>query len=127
MKTALFLAKLGVLSSLLIPPGLAFSYPPATAGNSFGVLECPDLITAPLTYGMKGYDVQNLQAFLIGEGIEIPAGATGYYGNQTREAVNAFQIKYAFQILYPLHLTHPTGSVYRATIAQINAIYCTGW
>lgn len=127
MKTAHFLAKLAVLSSLVFSAGFAFSYTTPSAGRIFGQIACPKLLSAPLVYGMKGYDVQNLQAFLINEGFDIPAGATGYYGNQTRDAVNAFQIKYAFQILFPLRLTHPTGNVYNATIAQINAVYCDSW
>jgi hypothetical protein len=47
---------------------------------------------APLTIGSKGAEVTALQNFLIGQGISIPAGATGYFGTQTQAAVKAFQI-----------------------------------
>lgn len=44
-----------------------------------------------LTLGASGADVTNLQKFLISKGYSIPAGATGYYGEQTRGAVSQFQ------------------------------------
>lgn len=87
---------------------------------------CSDILTKPLKYGDQNADVAKLQTFLIGvDGEEIPAGITGYFGAQTKTAVNAFQLKYSFQILYPLKLAAPTGAVYNATIAQINAVYCS--
>jgi hypothetical protein len=52
-------------------------------------------VTAPfvrdLTIGSSGADVTALQAWLISRGFSIPAGPTGYFGNQTRAAVAAFQ------------------------------------
>ena len=50
--------------------------------------------TAPrfdLSYGDRGPEVTKLQRFLISHGYNIPAGATGYFGNQTRLALQAFQ------------------------------------
>jgi peptidoglycan hydrolase-like protein with peptidoglycan-binding domain len=44
-----------------------------------------------LTIGSRGADVTALQQFLIDGGYGIPAGATGYFGAQTRAAVVAFQ------------------------------------
>jgi|GEM_PF-6864096 len=47
--------------------------------------------TRDLTAGAKGTDVSGLQAFLIAHGYAIPAGATGYFGPQTRTALAAYQ------------------------------------
>ena len=44
-----------------------------------------------LAVGSRGADVMALQQFLIDGGYAIPAGATGYFGMQTKEAVRAFQ------------------------------------
>lgn len=44
-----------------------------------------------LTIGSRGADVISLQSWLITKGYSIPAGATGYFGLQTRAAVAAFQ------------------------------------
>lgn len=48
-------------------------------------------IPAPLTVGAKGVNVTSLQNYLISAGQTIPAGATGYFGGQTRAAVAAWQ------------------------------------
>ena len=47
--------------------------------------------TMDLTMKSKGADVTCLQQALIGGGYSIPAGATGYFGGQTRAAVIAWQ------------------------------------
>jgi len=44
-----------------------------------------------LTIGATGADVTCLQQALIGGGFSIPAGATGYFGTQTRTAVASWQ------------------------------------
>jgi hypothetical protein len=44
-----------------------------------------------LTPGTTSADVTALQKFLMGKGFQIPAGATGYYGDQTKAAVSAWQ------------------------------------
>ena len=44
-----------------------------------------------LTIGSRGADVTALQQILISAGFSIPAGATGYFGAQTRAAVAAYQ------------------------------------
>lgn len=95
----------------------------AEAGTLTATYDCP-YISKPLVQGDKGFEVFKLQVFLMTEGIDIPAGATAYYGAQTKVAVSEFQLKYSFQILYPLKLTKPTGAVYSATIKQINLIQC---
>ena len=47
--------------------------------------------TRDLTIGATGADVTQLQTWLMGKGYSIPAGATGYFGVQTRAAVASFQ------------------------------------
>ncbi|MDP2655578.1 MAG: peptidoglycan-binding protein, partial [bacterium] len=44
-----------------------------------------------LTIGSTGADVTCLQQALIAGGFSIPAGATGYFGTQTRAAVASWQ------------------------------------
>lgn len=44
----------------------------------------------PVKMGQRGNDVSNLQACLIEAGYDIPSGATGYYGSQTKKAVKMF-------------------------------------
>jgi peptidoglycan hydrolase-like protein with peptidoglycan-binding domain len=47
--------------------------------------------TTNLMVGSTGADVTALQQFLIGAGFSIPAGATGYFGLETKAAVMAYQ------------------------------------
>ncbi len=47
--------------------------------------------TRDLTIGSRGVDVTSLQQFLINKGHSIPAGATGYFGPQTKIALAAYQ------------------------------------
>ncbi|MDP2642108.1 MAG: peptidoglycan-binding protein [bacterium] len=47
--------------------------------------------TQNLTIGSTGSEVTALQNWLISKGFSIPAGATGYFGSQTRAAVAAWQ------------------------------------
>lgn len=47
--------------------------------------------TRDLTIGSSGADVTALQNWLITRGHSIPAGATGYFGAQTRTALAAYQ------------------------------------
>jgi peptidoglycan hydrolase-like protein with peptidoglycan-binding domain len=48
-------------------------------------------IPAPLTMNASGASVTALQNYLISNGQSIPAGATGFFGAQTRSAVAAWQ------------------------------------
>lgn len=45
----------------------------------------------PVSYGQTSSDVTLLQNFLIGQGMSIPAGATGYFGDQTKAALSQWQ------------------------------------
>jgi len=49
------------------------------------------MFSVNLTVGSRGADVSALQAWLIAGGYSIPAGATGYFGGQTKAAVAAYQ------------------------------------
>jgi photosystem II stability/assembly factor-like uncharacterized protein len=46
-----------------------------------------------LEHGMRGDDVKSLQELLISQGYSIPAGPTGYFVDQTRDALIEYQIK----------------------------------
>lgn len=59
--------------------------PVSTGGSS----SCS--VTKDLTIGSTGAEVTCLQNALIAGGYSIPAGATGYFGAQTRSAVSAWQ------------------------------------
>jgi hypothetical protein len=48
-------------------------------------------ITRDLQLNDEGGDVRTLQQFLISKGYTIPAGATGFFGPQTRQALIKFQ------------------------------------
>ncbi len=58
------------------------STPPSSSACSF---------SRSLTIGSQGADVTCLQQALIAGGFSIPAGATGYFGTQTRTAVASWQ------------------------------------
>ncbi|MFN3188133.1 MAG: peptidoglycan-binding domain-containing protein [Candidatus Paceibacteria bacterium] len=60
-----------------------------TTGNTTGG-NCA-AIPAPLTIGAQNANVTALQNYLIAAGQSIPAGATGYFGTQTRSALAAWQ------------------------------------
>jgi hypothetical protein len=49
----------------------------------------PDALK-PVSFGQRGAAVKNAQECLMEAGYDIPAGATGYYGNQTVAAVKQF-------------------------------------
>jgi hypothetical protein len=59
-------------------------------GNAGGASACSQF-TGDLMVGRTGAEVSALQNFLIGRGHTIPAGATGYFGEQTRSALTQFQ------------------------------------
>jgi len=63
----------------------------AMSGDSMSDSQALAKFNTDLTMGSKNSDVSALQAFLISKGYAIPAGATGYFGGQTRSAVMAWQ------------------------------------
>lgn len=79
--------------------------------------------TTPLAFGDNSPEVKALQAILVYEGL-LPADCTtGLFGGRTLAGVNAFQNKYAADILTPNGLTAPTGVFGPASIAKANALY----
>jgi hypothetical protein len=93
-------------------------------------LSCSPLLSTYLRQGMRSDEVKKLQEFLNKElGLSIPV--TGYFGPQTHEAVKAFQLKYADQVLKPwvpfgLQTDKtPTGYVYKTTQRMVNMLSCS--
>ncbi len=85
--------------------------------------DCSLAVNQTLSYGMTNPEVIKLQAFLNAhQGSGLPA--TGFFGPMTRAAVSTFQKTYAADILAPLGLTFPTGSVAGMTQKKIRAIAC---
>jgi hypothetical protein len=80
---------------------------------------CADMFT---TYMRKGdhnnvSEVKKLQKLL---NVKI----TGFFGNLTHNAVNAFQLKYTDSVLAPWEITKPTGYFYKTTQRQMNLLLC---
>jgi hypothetical protein len=71
--------------------------------------------------GSKGYAVRGLQFALIREGFAVASAEYGMFGQDTLTAVNAFQQKYASDILK--NGAAPTGVVGKLTRAKLNALY----
>jgi len=67
--------------------------------------------------------VKKLQEFLNTHGFGS-FNPTGNFGPLTLAAVNAFQMRYADEILKPWNLSRPTGLVYLTTLRQMNLIEC---
>jgi peptidoglycan hydrolase-like protein with peptidoglycan-binding domain len=63
---------------------------PVSTGSS-GSSSSSCSFTRDLTVGSSGSDVTCLQQALIAGGYSVPAGATGYFGSQTKSAVIAWQ------------------------------------
>jgi len=98
----------------------------SNAGEVLGAqAECPMYLTGYIKQGADNdaAEVTKLQVFLNNfEGASLPI--TGNYGPQTLAAVNAFQNKYAADILAPWGMQGASGYVYYTTQKQINTIYC---
>jgi hypothetical protein len=73
------------------------SIAPLTAGAQTTTTTTTTSTTASVTFarnltiGSTGTDVTALQAWLMGKGFSIAAGATGYFGSQTKAALAAYQ------------------------------------
>ncbi len=78
--------------------------------------------TKTLRYGDTNAEVKVVQELLISEGL-LPTGLnSGYFGGRTLAGVNAFQSRYAAEILLPNGLTAPTGLWGPACIAKANVL-----
>ena len=71
--------------------------------------------------GDKGEEVLKIQIFLASQGL-LSGVYTGYYGIETKNAVEKFQTKYADEILTPWDITSPTGYWYKTTRNKANEI-----
>ncbi len=80
-RNKLFIAILSL--ALLLNGVVPFTFSQAQSGCN------PDALK-PVSQGQRGNEVRNVQECLMEAGYDIPAGATGYYGKQTVEAVKAF-------------------------------------
>ncbi len=68
-------------------------------------------------------DVTRLQTFLKNtEGLNVDI--IGSFDQKTFDAVSAFQVKYANDVLLPWGIKSPTGYIYYTTQKKINEIYC---
>lgn len=79
-----------------------------------------------LEMGDSGAEVKKLQECLAKDKDIYPDGtANGNFGNGTKEAVIAFQEKYADEILKPSELNKGTGKVMGATLKKLNTLCFT--
>jgi peptidoglycan hydrolase-like protein with peptidoglycan-binding domain len=99
------------------------SVQPLNAVTPPSPLSCFDFHTT-LKTGSTGNEVRGLQFALIHEGSNISLSEYGTYGLDTFAAVNAFQQKYAGDIL--AGGMAPTGIVGKMTRAKLNALYGCG-
>lgn len=86
-------------------------------------LSCFDF-TSTLKVGSKGYSVRGLQYALMHEGFTVAPAEYGTFGADTLAAVNAFQQKYASEILPDG--SAPSGMVGKMSRAKLNALYGCG-
>jgi peptidoglycan hydrolase-like protein with peptidoglycan-binding domain len=105
-----------IMAALTANPALLQSLT-ALLGGSTTSTGGSAMLTQQLAMGSKGAEVTALQNFLIGNGFTIPAGATGYFGAQTKAAVLAFQAAKGIA---------QVGQVGPQTRAAINAMMGTG-
>jgi peptidoglycan hydrolase-like protein with peptidoglycan-binding domain len=79
-------ARLGLGAGGGVRATLAAAQPKATAAPSRASASSGSFVP-----GARGAHIKGLQQALINRGIRIPSGATGFFGNETRQAVAAFQ------------------------------------
>ena len=84
-KTLVYFVAFATLFYLLSPVGLLRAQ--TCDPDALSAVKNPQSV---LRFGARNSAVKNLQACLIEAGYNIPAGATGYYGAQTRKAVKEF-------------------------------------
>lgn len=83
------LSSFGADSATIASVNAALTGTAAPAPTTPGATSC--VFSRSLTIGSQGADVTCLQQALINGGFSIPAGATGYFGTQTRTAVASWQ------------------------------------
>ncbi len=86
------LSSFGADSATIANVQAALTGQPSTGGSTSGSTTTAGCsFTKDLTMGSSGSEVTCLQKALIAGGFSIPAGATGYFGGQTKTAVIAWQ------------------------------------
>ncbi len=96
-------------------------------GEVLGDATCSEYLTAYLRMGRENdaEQVRRLQFVLKEmEGFEVEIN--GVFDAATLAAVNAFQVRYADDILAPWGITAPTGYTYITTRKKVNEVYCKG-
>ena len=83
------LSSFGASSATIANVNAALTGTPSTTTTTPTTTSCS--FTRDLTMKSQGADVTELQKALIAGGYSIPAGATGYFGAETRSAVIAWQ------------------------------------
>ena len=79
-----------------------------------------------IVFSDKGSDVDALKKALTYEGLYKAGWESESFDVYIAAAVMGFQDKYKDEILKPIGLTNPTGSVSRMTIKKLNALYGCG-
>lgn len=77
------------------PPSPPVAEPPLARISNPAFALCSPATLRAVVFGERNDAVANLQHCLIGLGYAIPAGATGYYGNQTVVALKRFYFEQA--------------------------------
>lgn len=104
----------------------SFGADSATIESVKGALEgtaVPSIPSPSLKFGDRGPFVVALQKELISQGYKIPAGATGYYGAQTRAAVNARAADRATSVPTP---SVPTSGDLTISVASGSSVLVQG-
>lgn len=98
-----------------------------TNGEVLGDATCSEYLTAYLRMGRQNdaEQVRRLQ-FVLKEMEGFDLELTGVYDAATLAAVNAFQVRYAADILTPWGISAPTGYTYLTTRKKVNEVYCKG-
>lgn len=98
-----------------------------SGGEVLGAAECSEFLTSYIRYGAQNdaEQVSRLQ-FVLRQFEGALIEQTGVYDAPTLAAVNAFQAKYAGDVLAPWSLKGPTGYVYYTTRKKVNEVFCQG-
>jgi hypothetical protein len=98
----------------------------ATGVSSVEIAECEPYLHEFIRFGEQNnpLEVLKLQQFLRDEEGFQNVLATGTYDQTTLVAVNAFQNRYAGEILGPWGIGQETGYVYLTTRKKINELHC---
>lgn len=123
--TASVTAASPVANTVTVTPIVVATPITVTATSTVTGGACQQYLTGYIMPGQSNDvgQVDRLQVFLNAyEGAHLAMNGT--YDAPTMAAVEAFQEKYASDILAPWGVTQPTGDVYITTTREINEVYC---